>query len=117
VRWEESNDIFCDLTVDLETDLLDPFSIRLSVREETEAPGKFNRVGIVDLNVAEFAGRKSSSRAFSLSNSRINARLKVTLSLLQLSGDPFFKVYGYFLVVCGGLCCIDCWPVQTGTEW
>ena len=57
-----------------------------------EDSSNFERLGIVEFDIAEYARRRKSSRTFELSQSRINARLKVLVSF-TLVWDRFLSVF------------------------
>lgn len=49
-------------------------------------------LGIVSLNLAEYAGVEKETRRYLMQESKINSTLKVTVALTQISGDTTFKV-------------------------
>ncbi|GJQ11050.1 hypothetical protein GpartN1_g2841.t1 [Galdieria partita] len=66
-------------------------SLRISVREEKNTGLGHIRHGIVELDLAEYAGMPLVRKNFLLQESRTNAVLSLTLALRQTSGDPTFK--------------------------
>jgi hypothetical protein len=65
--------------------------LRISIREEKSSSLGHIRHGIVELDLAEYAGLPSLRKNFLLQESRTNAVLSLSLTLRQISGDPTFK--------------------------
>ncbi|EME30433.1 hypothetical protein Gasu_23350 isoform 1 [Galdieria sulphuraria] len=63
--------------------------LRISIREEKNI-GHI-RHGIIELDLAEYAGLPTVRKNFLLQESRTNAVLSLSLTLRQTSGDPTFK--------------------------
>eukprot|EP00871_Galdieria_phlegrea_P002333 jgi/Galph1/30/GphlegSOOS_G4847.1 len=65
--------------------------LRISVREEKTTGLGHVRHGIVEFDIAKFAGLPTVQKSFLLQESRTNAVLNISITLRQLSGDPTFK--------------------------
>ncbi|ORZ39520.1 hypothetical protein BCR44DRAFT_28314 [Catenaria anguillulae PL171] len=102
VTWHWRFCFDADLTKD-EAGVLEswPFSlvIKLDRSEElkTLGPGAGNqateRIGVLHLDLAHFAGPKSvTTRKFLLQETRMNSTVKVTIAMTLKAGDPLFKV-------------------------
>lgn len=79
------------LSVDDDTNLLDSLVLRLSVRMNTTASAAHTRLGIVELDLAEYAGTAKTSRKCLLDKSDINSSLRITMYMEQKKGDPMFR--------------------------
>lgn len=65
--------------------------LRISIREEKNTGLGHIRHGIVELDLADYAGLPTVQKNFLLQESRTNAVLSLSLTLRQTSGDPTFK--------------------------
>ena len=97
VYWHQRFEFSCKLSADPSTGVLDSCVARLSVRKEVRGGRSTNKLGYVDLNLAEFAGSSQTSRHCLLEgyDEKIrldNSILKVVVGMQLLSGDPLFKV-------------------------
>ncbi|KDO27045.1 hypothetical protein SPRG_07756 [Saprolegnia parasitica CBS 223.65] len=64
----------------------------LSVRQETSSSRRHTRLGVVSIDVADFAGRLgASSRRYLLQNSSLNSTLHVLVHTKQVDGDVLLK--------------------------
>lgn len=50
-------------------------------------------LGIVTLNLAEYAGMESVTRRYLMQNSKVNSTVKVTISMRQTGGDYYYETY------------------------
>jgi hypothetical protein len=91
--WEPSDVIVFLVQMEVErvTGVLLPCPMRFSVRLETKGGKAFFQLGHVDLDLAEFAGARSTHRRFLLQQSRVNATLHLELRADLVSGAPTFK--------------------------
>lgn len=74
-----------------------PVYLRFSVRKESRG-GRTEKLGIVDLNLAEFAGARRRERrcllqAASKKQGKDNSILQVLVTMILTAGDPCFRVY------------------------
>uniref|UniRef100_A0A7S1CPH6 C2 NT-type domain-containing protein n=1 Tax=Bicosoecida sp. CB-2014 TaxID=1486930 RepID=A0A7S1CPH6_9STRA len=91
-RWGKRFPAFnVTLSVDDATNMLDPLILRLSVRVNTTASMKHTRLGVVLLDLAEYAGTAKTCRKCLLQESDVNSSLRVTVYMEQKKGDPMFR--------------------------
>ena len=77
--------------VDTETNIVQPYTLHLSVRQVVPATGGHRKVGVADINLAEFlASSTGLGRVYLLRRSAVNASLRISVKALQLEGDPMF---------------------------
>ncbi|KAK3796992.1 hypothetical protein RRG08_055049 [Elysia crispata] len=77
--------------------VLDPCFVRISVRKELKGGRSQQKLGYVDLNLAQFAGGGRQSKrylleAYDTKNRQDNSNIKIGVELSLISGDPVFKV-------------------------
>uniref|UniRef100_H3B032 C2 NT-type domain-containing protein n=1 Tax=Latimeria chalumnae TaxID=7897 RepID=H3B032_LATCH len=98
VFWRKSFQFDCQISVRLPSGILNNCICRVSVRKEIKGGKSYQKLGFVDLNLAEFAGsgytvRHSILERYGTSPSKAdNSILKVAVCMQLLSGDPCFKV-------------------------
>lgn len=95
--WRHKFEFTCKLNADPQSGILKHCSVRLSVRKETKGGRTAAKVGLVDLNLAEFAGSNHTSRhclleGYNQKNRLDNSILKIVVGMTLLSGDPCYKV-------------------------
>ncbi|KAJ0410427.1 hypothetical protein P43SY_002759 [Pythium insidiosum] len=93
VLWDAVLDL-SGLTMKLNkaTQTVRPCVLRLSVRQESRASMKgYVRLGVVHVDVGEFAGQPVGERTFLLEKSRLNSTLSVTVQAAQIGGDVMFR--------------------------
>ena len=97
VYWRQRFEFSCKMSADPSTGILDSCVARLSVRKEVRGGRSSNKIGFVDLNLAEFAGSNQTCRhclleGYDDKNRLDNSILKIVVGMQLLSGDPLFKV-------------------------
>ena len=97
VYWRQRFEFTCKMSAEPNTGILDPCVVRLSVRKEVRGGRSANKIGFVDLNLAEFAGSCQTCRhclleGYDEKNRLDNSILKIVVGMQLLSGDPLFKV-------------------------
>ncbi|XP_059149901.1 EEIG family member 2-like isoform X4 [Physella acuta] len=97
VRWKSNFEFPCKMTASLTTGVLDPCNVRISVRKELKGGRSHQKLGYVDLNLAQFAGGGKVTRRYLLEgydtkHRQDNSNIKITVELSLISGDPVFKV-------------------------
>uniref|UniRef100_UPI00358F4051 early estrogen-induced gene 1 protein isoform X2 n=2 Tax=Myxine glutinosa TaxID=7769 RepID=UPI00358F4051 len=97
VQWRKKIDFVCKMSASATSGLLDPCTCRVSVRKEVKGGKTYTKLGFADLNLAEFAGSRSTTRRCLLEGydtkhaRQDNSILKVVIGTTLLSGDPCFK--------------------------
>ena len=104
VAWGEEGESFpmvVNMAVDDASNVVDSFIVRLSVRAATATAvggaaggggnAKFERLGVVNVDLAELVGVRETARGFLLEESSFNAVLKVSLTVRQVAGDAMFR--------------------------
>jgi hypothetical protein len=109
VVWGETFPLVCNMTVDDASNVVDSLVVRLSVRAAAAATGggaaaaaaagggggggggAFERLGVVNIDLAELVGVRETERGFLLEESSFNAVLKVGLTVHQVAGDAMFR--------------------------
>ncbi|XP_034233716.1 protein FAM102A isoform X4 [Thrips palmi] len=99
VRWNAKFEFLCKMSASASTGVLDPCLLRVSIRREQKGGRTFQKLGFIDLNLAEFAGAGLTSRTCLLEGYDNNPRhrpdnsmIKVHIGMNMLSGDILFKV-------------------------
>ncbi|KAL3871473.1 hypothetical protein ACJMK2_039469 [Sinanodonta woodiana] len=97
VKWNFKSRFLCKMSANANTGILEPCIFRVSVRREQKGGKAYQKLGFVDVNLAEFAGSGAVNRRFLLEgynskNRQDNSTLKVTICVQLMSGDPVFKV-------------------------
>ena len=95
VLWNYSFSCDCTVAVSSDTDMAVDTYLRFSVHKALK-DGSTQSVGFARLNLMDFActrACKKKSVKLLLEESHLNAKLKVSLSLRQTAGSPFFKTY------------------------
>lgn len=99
VKWKRGNFTFdCKLSASPTTQILETCLCRISVRKEVRGGRSYDKVGYVDVNLAEYAGAGKVTRQYILEGyhdgkkSRLdNCILKISANMTLTSGDPLFK--------------------------
>ena len=82
----------CELGASSKTNVVSDYFVRLSIRQESTTNVKgFVRLGVVNINLAEYAGKHAITRRYLLSESSFNSTVHVSVKTTQLDGDPLFK--------------------------
>lgn len=98
-NWNSHFNFCCRIAVDPSTGVLEKCMCRISLRKEQKGGKTYQKLGFVDINLAQFAasGTEGMTRSYLLDGYGINQRqdnsrilIKVTMS--HQSTDPVFKV-------------------------
>lgn len=86
------------MSANASTGILDPCTLRISVRKEIKGGRSYQKLGFIDLNLAEFAGsgltrQRCLLEGYDTRHRQDNSQLCFTIKMYMLSGDPLFKVY------------------------
>lgn len=99
VRWNAKFEFVCKMSASASTGVLDPCLLRVSIRREQKGGRTFQKLGFIDLNLAEYAGAGVTERTCLLEGYDNNPRhrpdnsmIKVHIGMNMLSGDILFKV-------------------------
>uniref|UniRef100_A0A0B7A4V4 C2 NT-type domain-containing protein n=1 Tax=Arion vulgaris TaxID=1028688 RepID=A0A0B7A4V4_9EUPU len=97
VKWRSQFEFLCKMTASMSTGVLDPCYVRISVRKELKGGRSHQKLGYVDLNLAQFAGGGRVSKRYLLEgydtkHRQDNSTIKISVELSLTSGDPVFKV-------------------------
>lgn len=97
VKWDQKFEIVCKMSANASTGILDPCTVRISVRKEIKGGRSYQKLGFIDLNLAEFAGAGLTSRrclleGYDTRHRQDNSMLRVAIKMHMLSGDILFKV-------------------------
>ena len=93
VQWDELFPLQCKMKVDEETNVVDQFPVRLSVRAASarSAAGDFERIGVATVDLAELVGARETVRRILLESSALNAILIISVQVRQTAGDAMFR--------------------------
>ncbi|XP_012567145.1 EEIG family member 2 isoform X1 [Hydra vulgaris] len=98
VKWENQFVFSCKITVSQITGVLENCICRISVRKEIKGGKNYEKLGYVDVNLAEYAGYGIVSRRYILEaykdskqHRQDNSMLRITACMTLTSGDPLFK--------------------------
>jgi len=101
VKWKSSFRFSSKLSSAPGTGILETCLCRISVRKEVKGGKSHEKLGYVDVNLAEYAGQGELSRRYILEGyegktyRQDNSILKITASMNLTSGDPLFKPQEY----------------------
>lgn len=101
VVWDAEFNFPCKMTASANTGVLDPCVCRISVRKELRGGRSQQKLGFVDLNLAQFAGSGQQTKRYLLEgydsrHRQDNSTIKIVVELSLISGDPVFKVPSSF---------------------
>ncbi|GAB0088969.1 hypothetical protein DMENIID0001_034380 [Sergentomyia squamirostris] len=97
VKWSQKFNFVCKMSANASNGILDPCNLRISVRKEIKGGRSYQKLGFIDLNLAEFAGSGLTSSRYLLEgydakHRQDNSMLQVSIKMYMLSGDVLFKV-------------------------
>uniref|UniRef100_A0A1B0CLS5 Putative hipothetical protein n=1 Tax=Lutzomyia longipalpis TaxID=7200 RepID=A0A1B0CLS5_LUTLO len=97
VKWSQKFNFVCKMSANASNGVLDPCNLRISVRKEIKGGRSYQKLGFIDLNLAEFAGSGLTSSRYLLEgydakHRQDNSMLQVSIKMYMLSGDVLFKV-------------------------
>lgn len=101
VKWGSSFNFSCKLSSAPGTGILETCMCRVSVRKEIKGGKSHEKLGYVDVNLAEYAGSGEVSRRYILegyegkTHRQDNSILKINALMTLTSGDPLFKPQEY----------------------
>ncbi|KAI9190048.1 hypothetical protein H9P43_001481 [Blastocladiella emersonii ATCC 22665] len=92
VQWNWRYGFDAEMTKDDSGVLLSwPFTLVIK-HDRSEDRAGTERIGVLHLDLAHFAGTRSMTRKFLLQETKMNSTVKVTIAMTLKSGDPLFKV-------------------------
>ncbi|DAZ93674.1 TPA: hypothetical protein N0F65_008182 [Lagenidium giganteum] len=93
VVWDHTFDLReCVMKMVPQSKIVKPCVLRLSVRQENRGVTQaYKRLGVVNIDLAEFAGCGDTPRTYLLEESRLNSTLSVTIRADQVKGDVMFR--------------------------
>jgi hypothetical protein len=85
------------MSANASTGVLEQCLLRISIRKEIKGGRSYQKLGFVDLNLAEFAGsgittKRTILEGYDTRHRQDNSVLLVTIKMHMLSGDILFKV-------------------------
>ncbi|XP_044761345.1 uncharacterized protein LOC123318709 isoform X2 [Coccinella septempunctata] len=97
VSWGAKFSFPCKMLANASTGVLERCVLRISIRKESKGGRSFNKLGFVDLNLAEYAGagityKKALLVGYDARHRQDNSMLKFSIAMNMLSGDVLFKV-------------------------
>ncbi|XP_045469238.1 uncharacterized protein LOC123676930 isoform X2 [Harmonia axyridis] len=97
VSWGAKFSFPCKMLANASTGVLERCVLRISIRKESKGGRSFNKLGFVDLNLAEYAGagityKKALLVGYDVKHRQDNSMLKFSIAMNMLSGDVLFKV-------------------------
>ncbi|QRW25909.1 N-terminal C2 in EEIG1 and EHBP1 proteins [Rhizoctonia solani] len=91
VRWDELVEMAVPMGIVKETKGLMPADLKLTVEQVPQSPEHLVKpraaLGVVRINLAEYAGKGPVTRRYLLRESKTNATLKLTIQVKWLSGE------------------------------
>ncbi|KAJ8971920.1 hypothetical protein NQ317_008704 [Molorchus minor] len=96
VHWGATFNFPCKMMANASTGVMERCVLRISIRKESKGGRSFNKLGFVDLNLAEYAGaglihKKALLEGYDTRHRQDNSMLKFKLALNMISGDIVFK--------------------------
>ncbi|KAI9209743.1 N-terminal C2 in EEIG1 and EHBP1 proteins-domain-containing protein [Polychytrium aggregatum] len=71
--------------------VLQPCDLILSINQEVNGD-KSEEIGVVYVNLAEYAGAAVTTRKYLLQESRVNSIAKISVSMQLIKGDPTYRI-------------------------
>ncbi|CAE6337869.1 unnamed protein product [Rhizoctonia solani] len=91
VRWDELVEMAVPIGIPKDTKKLMPADLKLTVEQVPKSPEHLVKpraaLGVVRINLAEYAGKGPVTRRYLLRESKTNATLKLTIQVKWLSGE------------------------------
>ncbi|XP_070177233.1 EEIG family member 2-like isoform X2 [Littorina saxatilis] len=121
VVWNAEFDFPCKMTASANTGVLDPCICRISVRKEMRGGRSHQKLGFVDLNLAQFAGSGQQTRRYLLEgydakHRQDNSNIKIVVELSLIAGDPVFKVPSTFSMAQQGEATVSGLTLESGEK-
>lgn len=96
VHWDAKFSFPCKMMANASTGVMEKCILRISIRKECKGGRSFNKLGFVDLNLAEYAGaglihKKALLEGYDTRHRQDNSMLKFRINLNMISGDILFK--------------------------
>ncbi|TPX33386.1 hypothetical protein SmJEL517_g03745 [Synchytrium microbalum] len=91
VTWNSTFKLEATITVGKDGVLL-PCEMLFELKQEVNGAKTAEDVGVVRVNLSEFAGLRGATRRYLLQDSKVNSTMKLMLDMTQIRGDPVFKV-------------------------
>ncbi|KAG5885708.1 hypothetical protein JTB14_037728 [Gonioctena quinquepunctata] len=96
VNWGAKFTFPCKMMANASTGVMERCVLRISIRKESKGGRSFNKLGFVDLNLAEYAGaglihKKALLEGYDARHRQDNSMLKFKIELNMISGDILFK--------------------------
>ncbi|XP_074039222.1 uncharacterized protein isoform X1 [Leptinotarsa decemlineata] len=96
VSWGAKFTFPCKMMANASTGVMERCLLRVSIRKESKGGRSFNKLGFVDLNLAEYAGaglihKKALLEGYDARHRQDNSMLKFKMELNMISGDILFK--------------------------
>ncbi|KAJ3415010.1 hypothetical protein HDV05_005655 [Chytridiales sp. JEL 0842] len=91
VSWNASFEFDTTISIGKDNVLL-PAELILYVKQEVNGGRSSEDIGMVTINLAEFAGSRSTSKRFLLQQARVNSIVKVVINMRLIKGDPMYIV-------------------------
>lgn len=96
VHWGANFTFPCKMMANASTGVMERCILRISIRKESKGGRSFNKLGFVDLNLAEFAGaglthKRALLEGYDTRHRQDNSMLKFKIELSMISGDILFK--------------------------
>ncbi|XP_018578626.1 uncharacterized protein LOC108916712 isoform X2 [Anoplophora glabripennis] len=96
VHWGANFTFPCKMMANASTGVMERCILRISIRKESKGGRSFNKLGFVDLNLAEYAGaglthKKALLEGYDTRHRQDNSMLKFKIELNMISGDILFK--------------------------
>ncbi|XP_050507053.1 uncharacterized protein LOC126884831 isoform X1 [Diabrotica virgifera virgifera] len=96
VHWNANFTFPCKMMANASTGVMERCVLRISIRKESKGGRSFNKLGFVDLNLAEYAGagmihKKALLEGYDTRHRQDNSMLKFKIQLNMISGDILFK--------------------------
>uniref|UniRef100_U5EXK9 Hipothetical protein n=1 Tax=Corethrella appendiculata TaxID=1370023 RepID=U5EXK9_9DIPT len=97
VEWKQKFEFPCKMSANASTGILDPCILRISIRKEIKGGRSYQKLGFIDLNLAEFAGsgltlKRCLLEGYDTRHRQDNSMLRVAIRMHMISGDILFKV-------------------------
>lgn len=91
VEWQEMFKTKVILSVNQKTNCLNHYYMDLSTYSKKTTYSSVQKLGKVSIDLAEYARCSRFTKSFLMRESLLNSTLKVTLEMIQESGDRLFK--------------------------
>ncbi|KAI8923304.1 N-terminal C2 in EEIG1 and EHBP1 proteins-domain-containing protein [Entophlyctis helioformis] len=98
VFWNTAAEFDVVMVIGKDDSVLQPTPLRISIKQEINGARHSEKVGAIEINLAEAVGQQGLSRRMLLQETKVNSLLRISVEMTLVKGDvSSFKVYVWHL--------------------